>query len=138
MLKIIIKIFLVFTLFCFLSCESDTATEPKAEEGNDQALIGKWLLTTTKKNGNTVSYESLPNCFYELQYNANGTGLVWKRDYGAVCGCNEFAWSTNGDRLTIHELNEYPFIVTYSVSNGQCSITYIDDGQIELIYSKEE
>lgn len=129
---------LVFILvFMFIGCEKDNPSEPNATVAHDQALVGTWDLTESKLNGNLVSSENFSDCLVKIEFGTSGSGLVWEEDYGVACGCKSFSWSTTKDQLTIHEENEYPFVSTYVVSDGTCSISFVDEGNVELVYTKQ-
>ncbi|MCB0729926.1 MAG: hypothetical protein KDC88_02735 [Ignavibacteriae bacterium] len=127
---------LLFIIILLFGCEDDSTTEPSTVTGHDPALVGKWVLSSTKKNGVTTSSENFCNCPIEYQFEQDGTGTVWKEDYGVYCGCNSFSWSTTGNQLTVHEKNEYPFVSTYIVNNNSYTLSYVDEGNIEMTYTK--
>lgn len=124
-------------VFIFIGCEKDNPSEPNTTVSNDQALVGTWDLTESKLNGNLVSSENFSDCLVKIEFSTSGSGLVWKKDYGVACGCKSFSWSTTKDQLTIHEENEYPFVSTYVVSDGTLTISFVDEGNIELVYTKQ-
>ena len=132
------KINLVLLLvFIVIGCNKDNSTEPNLTVTNDQALLGIWELTKCELDGNAVSSENFSDCLVKIEFSQSGSGIVWKESYGVACGCKSFSWSTRKDQLTIHEENEYPFVSTYVVSNGTCSISFVDDGNVELVYTKQ-
>jgi hypothetical protein len=136
MIKHIFKISLLF--FFLVGCETDNVTKPEVTEGHDQALIGKWLLTTSMLNGTVVNYENLCDCPVELQFDANGTGIVWKKNYGLIAGSTSFGWSTSGNKVTIHEVNDYPILATYTVKENSYTMSYEkEEGNVEMTYSKQ-
>ena len=124
-------------VFIIIGCNKDNSTEPNITVTNDQALMGTWELTKCKLNGNVVSSENFSECPIKIEFNESGIGIVWKEDYGVACGCKSFSWSTTKDQLTIHEENEYPFVSTYVVSDGTFSISFVDEGNVELVYTKQ-
>ena len=124
-------------VFIMIGCKTDNPTEPNIPVTHDEALVGTWDLTECKLNGNIVSSENFSECPVKVQFNSSGAGLVWEEDYGTACGCKAFSWSTTKDQLTIHEENEYPFVSTYVVSDGTFTISFIDDGNVELDYTKQ-
>lgn len=134
MIKHTSKILLLVILL--IGCETDNGTEPVTTQQHDQALVGKWVLSKSKLNGNTVNYENLCDCPFEFQFDANGTGIVWKRIYGVMGGSKSFGWSTSGDKLTIHEVNEYPLVATYTVTEDSYTMTYENEGIVEITYIK--
>lgn len=136
MIKYIIKILLFFIFL--VGCETDNVNEPEIKKGHDQALIGKWLLTDSMLNGTAVNYENLCDCPVELQFDASGTGIVWKKNYGILAGSTSFSWSTSGNKLTIHEMNEYPIQATYTVKENIYTMSYEKvEGSVEMTYSKQ-
>ncbi|MEN8192668.1 MAG: lipocalin family protein [Bacteroidota bacterium] len=135
MYKYLILIFvLVIALTC---CKDDTATEPDTQPKHDQALVGTWELTTCKLNGDPISSENFSDCPVKIEFTEVGSGIVWTENYGTATGCKTFQWSTTNDELTIHQENEYPFVSTYTVSNNTLTISFVDDGNVELIYTKQ-
>ncbi len=85
----LISIVLFLALIIF-GCEKDNGTEPENLPTHDEDMLGKWALTTCRLSGVVVSYENFSDCPVEYQFNANGTGIVWKKDYGIATGTKSF------------------------------------------------
>ena len=129
-------IMFLFISLLFLGCNEDNGTEPVEAPSHDENLVGNWALSASKLNGVAANHQNFENCCVNFQFDEVGTGIAWKENYGVACGCTSFLWSTKGDQLTIHEEGEYPFVSTYSVSNGSLTISYVESGAVEMIYSK--
>ena len=81
----------LFLALIIVGCDKDSGTEPVTIPTHDLALVGTWDLTTCKINGSVVSYQNFADCPVKIQFNAEGTGIVWKKDYGTACGCESFS-----------------------------------------------
>lgn len=123
-------------VFIIIGCKEDTTTEPEIIASTDPALVGTWELTECKLNGNITSSENFSDCPVKLEFSESGIGLCWKEEYGSAIGCKSFSWSTTNSELTIHEENEYPFISTYVIVGETCTLSYVENGDIELVYKK--
>ncbi len=100
----------------------------------DIALIGIWVLTTLKSDGNIINPNDEDGVAAKVQFNADGTGTVWIEDYGTPTETNAFNWNSTGNQVTIVGV----FVASYTISGNTLTLSYTDGTEIvELVYTKQ-
>ncbi len=100
-----------------------TACAKNSTEVMDSPLIGNWNLTSMNAGGTAVNKNLYTGVPVKFLFSYNGSGTVWKEDYGKAAGSSDFTWNTSGTTLTIQPAGGAQATYTYSITGSQLTIT---------------